>query len=118
MHRSHRLEIDPQHGYAAFRLGFAQSRSRDAEAALAAYARACIVEGPAAGPARKNLERIHKDLKRDPASKWSKMSVDEVLKEERKRLEAQMAEREQKLNRLAAQVDSRELMKTAVPPSN
>jgi len=112
------LEMDPQHGYAAFRLGFAQSRSQDAEAALAAYARACIIEGPAAGPARKNLERIHKDLKRDTASKWSKMSVDEILKEERERLEAQMAEREQKLNRLAAQVDSRELMKTAVPPSN
>ena len=117
-HLNRTLEMDPQHAYAAFRLGFAQGRSRDAEASLAAYARACVIEGPAAGPARKSLERIHKNLQRDPESKWAQTSVKEILQEEEKRLEARMAEREQELNRLAAQLDSRELLGKVTPRRN
>ena len=107
-HLTRSLEMDPEHAYAAFRLGFARANSHDAEAALAAYARACVVEGPAAGPSRMQLERIHKNLQRHPESRWLYTSIEEILQEERNRLEAQMAEKEQKLARLAAELDSAE----------
>ncbi len=117
-HLNRALEMEPENGYAAFRLGFAEGVSRNPEGAVLAYARAAIVEGPAAGPARKNLEKRLQTLQKNPQSKWAQMSVKEVLEEERERLEAQLAEREETINRLAAKVDTSELLKTATSPQN
>ena len=118
-HFNRTLELDPEHGYAAFRLGFAQLKARDPEAALEAYARATVVDGPAAEPARSHLEKILTDLKKNSESKWAQTSIEQLLEEERNRLQAQLAEKEQKLNVLAAQVDSRELLsKEITPPRN
>ena len=67
-HFNRTLELDPEHGYAAFRLGFAQLKARDPEAALEAYARATVLDGPAAEPSRSHLEKILTEtrLLRDP----------------------------------------------------
>ncbi len=107
-HLNQTLELDPEHGYAAFRLGFAQMRSREMEAALAAYARACVVDTPAAGPSRTYLERIHGDLRRNPESRWARMSIEEILEEEKERLAAEQAETGKELARLAAELESAE----------
>ncbi len=104
-HLNQTLELDAGHGYAAFRLGFAHRRSRDFEAALAAYARACVIEGPAAGPARKHLERVHKNLQANPESRWANKSIEEILEEERKLLATKQEEQGLELARLAAEVD-------------
>ena len=104
-HLEQTLELDPEHGYAAYRLGFAQLRSRNTEAALAAYARACVVEGPASGPTRQHLERIHSGLTKDPNSKWGQMSIEEILEQERKLLATKQEEQGLKLARQAAEVD-------------
>ena len=118
-HLNQTLELDAGHGYAAFRLGFAQLKARDSEAALEAHARATVLDGPAAEPSRGRVEKIHADLKKDPESAWAQTSVGQILKEERKQLEAQLAEIEAESNRLAAQIDSRELLQKAViPPGN
>ena len=118
-HFNRTLELDPEHGYAAFRLGFAQLKARDPEAALEAYARATVLDGPAAEPSRSHLEKILTDLKKNSESKSAQTSIEQLLEEERKQLQAQLVEKEQKLNVLAAQVDSRELLsKEITPPRN
>ncbi len=125
-HLNRTLELDPEHGYAAFRLGFAQLKADHPEVALEAYARAAILDGPAAAPSRSHLERIHKNLQRDPESKWAQTSIEEILEEERKRLESKQAEMLQELARLAAEIDELEAAETdrleqekeATPPGN
>ena len=117
-HLNRTLELDPEHGYAAYRLGFAQLKADNPEAAFEAYARATVVDSPAAAPSRTQLERIHKNPQWDPESEWAQMSIEEILEEERKRLEAKQAEMEQELARLAAEIDKLEQEKEATPPGN
>ena len=118
-HFTRTLELDPEHGYAAFRLGYAQLEADNPGAALKAYARAAVLDSPAAEPSRGHVEKIHADLKKDPESARAQTSLGQILKEERKQLEAQLAEIEAESNRLAAQIDSRELLQKAViPPGN
>ncbi len=116
-HLNQALEMAPDHAYAAFRLGFAQRNSDNADAALAAYARASIIEGPAAALARKQLERIHKNLKKNARAEWGDTNVDLILKDEGDLLRKLLKERDQELARLAAQIDSREMLQLNLPPS-
>ena len=115
-HFAKALELDPEHAYAAFRLGYAQLQAKNQDAALGAYARAAVLDGPAADPSRDRVEKMHADLKKNSESRWAGMSVNEILKEERKRLEAELADIEQKASLEAAQLDSRALLESAVPP--
>ena len=52
------LRMDPKHDYASFRLGFAFRNMNNAEGAMKAYARAAVLGGVAAQPARTELEDI------------------------------------------------------------
>ncbi len=115
-HLKEALELAPDHAYAAFRLGFAQKHSENAEAALAAYARASIIEGPAASLAKKSLQTIHKNLRKNASTKWGDTNVDLILKDEGDLLRKLLKEREQELARLAAQIDSREMLQLNLPP--
>ena len=103
------LELAPDYAYAAFRLGFCQKNADNTEAALAAYARAAIIEGPAAGLAKKNVKKIHKTLQKTSSTKWAGTNVDLILKDESDRLRVLLKEKNEELARLAAQIDSQEI---------
>ena len=115
-HLNQALELAPDYAYAAFRLGFSQKQSDNMEAALSAYARAAVIEGPAAGLAKKNVERIHKNLQRISIAKWGETNVDLLLKDEGDRLRVLLEEKEQELARLAGQIDLQEMMQLDLPP--
>lgn len=100
-HFSKTLELDPEHAYAAFRLGFAQGNSRNPKAAVAAFARAAILDSPAAERSRTYLERIHSMLQKARDYEWAGKSIEDILEEARRRLAADKAEKEQELARLA-----------------
>ena len=114
---SQALELAPGHAYAAFRLGFSQRVSQKAEAALSGYSRASVIEGPAREIARQQASKLLKNLKKLPESKWGKMSLGDVLKEEEKLMKSKLAANEMALLRLAAQLDSRQLLqfKSLIP---
>ena len=105
-HFSKTLDLDPEHAYAAFRLGFAQGHSRNPKAAVAAYARASILDSPAAERSRTHLERIHSIMQRARDYEWAGNSIEDILEEERGRLAAEQAEKEQELTRLAEEIDN------------
>ncbi len=105
-HFSKTLKLDPEHAYAAFRLGFAQGNSRNPKAAVAAYARASILESPAAERSKNYLEQLHSILQKARDYEWAEKSVEEILEEERRRLAAAQAEKEQELARLAEEIDN------------
>ena len=104
-HFSRTLELDPEHAYAAFRLGFAQGNSRNPKAAVAAYARASILDSPAAERSKTYLERIHSILQKARDYEWSGKRIEDILEEARRRLAAEQAEKEQELARLAEEID-------------
>ena len=105
-HFSKTLKLDPEHAYAAFRLGFAQGNSRNPKAAVAAYARASILDSPAAERSKNYLEQLHSILQKARDYEWAEKSVEEILEEERRRLAAAQAEKEQELARLAEEIDN------------
>lgn len=105
-HFSKTLELDPEHAYAAFRLGFAQGNSRNPKAAVAAYARAALLDSPAAERSRTYLERIHSILQKARGYEWAGKSIEDILEEARRRLAAEQAEKEQELARLAEEIDN------------
>ena len=105
-HFSKTLELDPEHAYAAFRLGFAQGNSRNPKAAVAAYARASILDSPAAERSKTHLERIHSIMQKARGYEWAEKSIEEIIEEERGRLAAEQAEKEQELARLAEEIDN------------
>lgn len=105
-HFSKTLELDPEHAYAAFRLGFAQGNSRNPKAAVAAFARAAILDSPAAERSRTYLERIHSMLQKARDYEWAGKSIEDILEEARRRLAAEQAEKEKELARLAEEIDN------------
>ena len=105
-HFSKTLELDPEHAYAAFRLGFAQGNSRNPKAAVAAFARASILDSPAAERSKNHLERIHSIMQKARDYKWAGKSIEDILGEARRRLAADKAEKEQELARLAEEIDN------------
>ena len=105
-HFSKTLELDPEHAYAAFRLGFAQGNSRNPKAAVAAFARASILDSPAAERSRTYLERIHSMLQKARDYEWAGKSIEDILDEARRRLAAEQADKEQELARLAEEIDN------------
>lgn len=105
-HFSKTLELDPEHAYAAFRLGFAQGNSRNPKAAVAALARASILDSPAAERSRTYLERIHSMLQNARDYEWAGKSIEDILEEAKRRLAAEQAEEEQELARLAEEIDN------------
>ncbi len=109
-HLKQTLKMNPGHGYAAFRLGFAASRTHDYDTALLAYARAAVVEGPAAESAKGHVRRLHDGLRNVPNSRWASTNASNIIRDERERLAAEMDAKEQEYSRLAAEYDS------AVPP--
>ncbi len=115
-HLKQTLKMNPGHGYAAFRLGFAASRTHDYDTALLAYARAAVVEGPAANSAKGHVQRLHDGLKNVPNSRWASTNANKIIGDERNRLEAEMDAKEQEYSRLAAEYDAAAPEKAA-PPS-
>ena len=115
-HLKQTLKMNPGHGYAAFRLGFAASRTHDYDTALLAYARAAVIEGPAANSAKGHVQRLHDGLKNVPNSRWASTNANKILRDERKRLESEMDAKEQEYSRLAAEYDAA-APKEAAPPS-
>lgn len=115
-HFSKTLELDPEHAYAAFRLGFAQGNSRNPKAAVAAYARASILESPAAERSKTYLERIHSILQTARDYEWAGKSIEDILEEARRRLAAEQAEKEKELARLAEEIDNMVQEGVALPP--
>jgi len=105
-HLSKTLELDPEHAYAAFRLGFAQGNSRNPKAAVAAYARASILDSPAAERSKTYLERIHSILQNARDYEWAGRSIEDILDEARRLLAAEQTEKEQELARLAEEIDN------------
>lgn len=115
-HLKQTLKMNPGHGYAAFRLGFAASRTHDYDTALLAYARAAVIEGPAANSAKGHVQRLHDGLKNVPNSRWASTNANKIIRDERKRLESEMDAKEQEYSRLAAEYDAA-APKEAAPPS-
>ena len=115
-HLKQTLKLNPGHGYAAFRLGFAASRTHDYDTALLAYARAAVVEGPAAESAKGHVRRLHDGLRNVPNSRWASTNASNIIRDERERLAAEMDAKEQEYSRLAAEYDSAARDITA-PPS-
>ena len=115
-HLKQTLKLNPGHGYAAFRLGFAASRTHDYDTALLAYARASVVEGPAAESAKGHVRRLHDGLRNVPNSRWASTNASNIIRDERERLAAEMDAKEQEYSRLAAEYDSAAPDITA-PPS-
>ena len=114
-HLKQTLKMNPGHGYAAFRLGFAASRTHDYDTALLAYARAAVVEGPAANSAKGHVQRLHDGLKNVPNSRWASTNANRIIRDERKRLETEMDEKEQEYSRLAAEYDAAAVQEAAAP---
>ena len=114
-HLKQTLKMNPGHGYAAFRLGFAASRTHDYDTALLAYARAAVVEGPAANSAKGHVQRLHDGLKNVPNSRWASTNANKIIRDERKRLEAEMDAKEQEYSRLAAEYDAAAAEEVAAP---
>ena len=115
-HLKQTLKMNPGHGYAAFRLGFAASRTHDYDTALLAYARAAVVEGPAAESAKGHVRRLHDGLRNVPNSRWASTNASNIIRDERERLAAEMDAKEQEYSRLAAEYDSA-VPEVAAPPS-
>ena len=115
-HLKQTLKMNPGHGYAAFRLGFAASRTHDYDTALMAYARAAVVEGPAAESAKGHVRRLHDGLRNVPNSRWASTNAGNIIRDERERLAAEMDAKEQEYSRLAAEYDSA-MPEIAAPPS-
>ena len=115
-HFSKTLEMDPEHAYAAFRLGFAHGNSRNPKAAVAAYARASILDSPAAERSKTHLERIHSIMQKARDYEWAGKSIDAILEEARRRLAAEQAEKGQELARLAEEIDNLTQEGTALRP--
>lgn len=114
-HLKQTLKMNPGHGYAAFRLGFAASRTHDYDTALLAYARAAVVEGPAANSAKGHVQRLHDGLKNVPNSRWASTNANKIIRDERKRLETEMDAKEQEYSRLAAEHDAAAAQEAAAP---
>ena len=115
-HLKQTLKMNPGHGYAAFRLGFAASRTHDYDTALLAYARAAVVEGPAAESAKGHVRRLHDGLRNVPNSRWASTNASNIIRDERERLAAEMDAKEQEYSRLAAEYDSA-MPEIAAPPT-
>ena len=115
-HLKQTLKMNPGHGYAAFRLGFAASRTHDYDTALLAYARAAVIEGPAANSAKGHVQRLHDGLKNVPNSRWASTNANKIIRDERKRLESEMDAKEQEYSRLAAEYDAA-VPENAAPPT-
>ena len=114
-HLKQTLKMNPGHGYAAFRLGFAASRTHDYDTALLAYARAAVIEGPAANSAKGHVKRLHDGLKNVPNSQWASTNANKIIRDERKQLEAEMDAKEKEYSRLAAEYDAAALKEAAAP---
>ncbi|MCY3777093.1 MAG: hypothetical protein OXH11_14050, partial [Candidatus Aminicenantes bacterium] len=114
-HLKQTLKMNPGHGYAAFRLGFAATRTHDYDTALLAYARAAVVEGPAANSAKGHVQRLHDGLKNVPNSRWASTNANKIIRDERKRLEVEMDAKEQEYSRLAAEYDAAAPKEAAAP---
>ena len=114
-HLKQTLKMNPGHGYAAFRLGFAASRTHDYDTALLAYARAAVVEGPAANSAKGHVQRLHDGLKNVPNSRWASTNANKIIRDERNRLETEMDAKEQEYPRLAAEYDAAAAQEAAAP---
>lgn len=114
-HLKQTLKMNPGHGYAAFRLGFAASRTHDYDTALLAYARAAVVEGPAANSAKGHVQRLHDGLKNVPNSRWASTNANKIIRDERNRLETEMDAKEQEYSRLASEYDAAAAQKAAAP---
>jgi len=81
-HLTEALTYDPTHDYSQFRLGFAYTKANQAEPAMNAYARAAIIGGAAANPARKQLEAIHSFVREHaPGLHYAEMEVQEILQQ-------------------------------------
>lgn len=114
-HLKQTLKMNPGHGYAAFRLGFAASRTHDYDTALLAYARAAVVEGPAANSAKGHVQRLHDGLKNVPNSRWASTNANKIIRDERNRLETEMDAKEQEYSRLASEYDAAAAQEAAAP---
>ena len=115
-HLKQTLKMNPGHGYAAFRLGFAATRTHDYDTALLAYARAAVIEGPAAESAKGHVRRLHDGLRNVPNSQWASTNAGNIIRDERERLAAEMDAKEQEYSRLAAEYDAA-APKEAAPPT-
>lgn len=102
------LQNDPQHDYAAFRLGFALRNLGDVEGTLRAYGRAVAIGGVAAEPARGQIQEILNIVKNAmPDSPWAKKTVEEVVAEAQTELIQEVArveaEKTAEINRIRMQ---------------
>ena len=103
------LRMDPKHDYASFRLGFAFRNMNNAEGAMKAYARAAVLGGVAAQPARAELEDILGIIKRAaPDSSWAQKSVQQVVDEEAVTLEKDLARQQQEIAQAVADLQQLE----------
>ena len=103
------LRMDPKHDYASFRLGFAFRNMNNAEGAMKAYARAAVLGGVAAQPARTELEDILGIIKRAaPDSSWAQKSVQQIVDEEAVTLENDLARQQQEIAQAVENLQQRE----------
>lgn len=106
------LTYEPAHDYSQFRLGFAYTNANQAEPAIIAYARATVIGGAAAGPARKQLEAIHSFVQEHaPDSRYAGMTVEEILQQQEAALNEETETRDQKLAELVARIEQEEARK-------
>jgi len=103
------LHYDPRHDYASFRLGFAYRNMNNAAGAMKSYARAVALGGVTAEQARTELEEILNIVKEAaPNSAWAQKSVQEIVEEETQDLEQDMAQRQQEISQVVADLQRQE----------
>lgn len=110
------LLIDPRHDYASFRLGFAYRNMNNAAGAMKSYARSVIIGGVAAEQARVELEEILSIVKEAaPDSDWGQKSVQDVIDEETRDLEQDLARQQQEISQLVTEIEQQEAEQQQAP---
>jgi tetratricopeptide (TPR) repeat protein len=91
------IESDPAHDRAYYHLGYVYAKMNEAEKALNSYARAVVVGGVAAAPARDQLARVYEFVHKN------RDGLEQLLNEQREFVQKKIAETEQRLQALEPQ---------------
>lgn len=113
------LDYNPQHDYAAFRLGFARRNLNDADGTVMAYARAVAIGKVAAAPALRDLKQVLGILgEAVPHSRWAEVSVEEAVRQARVQIEKEMTEKEEEKAQLIQKIQASETFVPQAVPSS
>jgi tetratricopeptide (TPR) repeat protein len=88
------IDSDPAHDRAYYHLGYVYAKMNEADKALTSYARAAVIGGVAAAPAKDQFSRVYEFVHRNTDG------LEQFLDEQREYVQKKIAESEQKLQAL------------------